>query len=72
MGSRQTTTHLVSVWAECRVCRWTTRARNAQAVAAIHNDRTGHAVHVEKVEEILYGDHDDATSPQLSITGALA
>jgi hypothetical protein len=47
--------------AGCLVCygekaRWT--SANAQAVAAQHHDRTGHATWCDKVEQISYGRHE--------------
>lgn len=46
-------------WVACRgscdgcAAEWT--ARNAQALAALHHDRTGHVTRVEKVLAVVYG-----------------
>lgn len=53
--SRPTRTELVSVHARCERCAISLDAKNAQALAAKHHDKTGHTIKVRRVEEIVYG-----------------
>jgi hypothetical protein len=54
--NRQTKATVESVIAQCLACDWGSEARNAQANAARHHDRTGHTVRVSVETLITYGD----------------
>lgn len=54
--SRQTTSGLIAVRAECQGCPWSSEARNAVGNAAKHHDATGHTVNVDVTRAITYGD----------------
>jgi hypothetical protein len=46
---------LLSIYGSCDECDWTSTRRNAQGVAALHHDRTGHRVRVRQTRMVVYG-----------------
>lgn len=55
MSRRPTTSQLIEARAECQRCPWSGNAKNAQALAAKHFDKTGHRVIVTINNQIIYG-----------------
>jgi hypothetical protein len=43
----------VKAW--CATCGWESQAKNAHGNAARHHDATGHIVHVEIMQYVIYG-----------------
>lgn len=55
MSKRSHDAKVLSAKAECQQCHWRADAKNAQALAAQHHDRSGHRVRVETTTRIDYG-----------------
>ena len=52
---RPTKSGMLDANAYCCDCDWEAGTRNAQGIAAQHHDRTGHDVHVNITNVVLYG-----------------
>lgn len=65
--SRDTTTALLAVAAQCQECAWASESRNAVGVAARHHDAHGHTVTVEVTRSITYGDPNAVPPGQLQL-----
>ena len=63
---RATTIHTHTV-AGCLDCGWSSDAVNAQAIGAIHHDRTQHRVSVNVQTRIMYGDGSTHDPRQLTL-----
>jgi hypothetical protein len=55
MSYRPTASKLIEARAECQRCPWSGDAKNAQALAAKHFDKTGHRVIVTIKNQVIYG-----------------
>lgn len=56
MSARDTSVSSPTFEAECHGCEWTSNAANALGNAARHHDATGHAVTVDTMRTVTYGD----------------
>lgn len=70
--SRDTSSTVTDLLAECDGCSWTTTAANGLGNAARHHDATGHVVRVSVTRLVTYGDPTKPPMPgQTSILDAL-
>lgn len=69
--TRESTTRLDLVVAECQSCAWRSSARNAAGTAPRHHDTTGHVVNVTTTRTTTYGDPTQQGPSLLDVIAAI-